>query len=518
VERDAILGSPRWITRPGELLAKPDAGAAKVGLAEVAASEPDPDRRVVKQYLARNFAWIGHGPELLDQTRSRREDRPSTGRIRSIVLQQQLDGLDVFESQLVANLTDGGALISLATTLHPRLEPAADQGTPDRRAKVLTPPITAAEALVRAAANVGETLTQPGVRPLKLEPGNRSDFQEYHADKLKDRAHLRLVWLPMSRSVVRLAWEVLLTPVSRGELYRVLVDAQDGKVVVRHCLTYYASDATFRVFTSDSPSPLSPGHRVPSSVQPPLVSRQLVTLTALSTNASPAGWIGDGVNELRGNNVDAHLDRDDDDRPDLPRTQGSPFRVFDFSLNLGQSPATYGDAAATQLFYWNNWIHDRLYDLGFTESVGNFQDSNFGRGGLGNDAVQADAQDGGRFNNANFTAPPDGLPGRMQMYLFNGPTPDRDGSFDAEVVLHEYVHGLTSRLVGGGAGITQLQTAGMGEGWSDFYALTLLSEAQDALDAPYAAGAYASYLLDGLTENYYFGIRRYPYCTDLSMC
>jgi hypothetical protein len=28
--------------------------------------------------------------------------------------------------------------------------------------------------------------------------------------------------------------------------------------------------------------------------------------------------------------------------------------------------------------------------------------------------------------------------------------------------------------------------------------------------------AYASYRLGGLTENYYFGIRRYPYCTDLN--
>jgi hypothetical protein len=49
-------------------------------------------------------------------------------------------------------------------------------------------------------------------------------------------------------------------------------------------------------------------------------------------------------------------------------------------------------------------MHDQLYDLGFTEEAGNFQNDNFGRGGLGNDAVQADAQDGSGVNNANFHA------------------------------------------------------------------------------------------------------------------
>src|SRR6185503_19680716 len=138
-----------------------------------------------------------------------------------------------------------------------------------------------------------------------------------------------------------------------------------------------------------------------------------------------------GVNETRGNNVDAHTDRNGNDQPDLPRPQGSPFRVFDFALDLSQAPSAYTNAAVVQLFYWNNLIHDRLYELGFTEAAGNFQNNNFGRGGLGNDAVQADAQDGSGFNNANFSTPTDGSPGRMQMYVFNGPNPDRDGDLDA---------------------------------------------------------------------------------------
>ena len=100
-------------------------------------------------------------------------------------------------------------------------------------------------------------------------------------------------------------------------------------------------------------------------------------------------------------------------------------------MDLGsQDPSAYASASVVQLFYLCNWYHDKLYELGFTEAAGNFQNNNFGRGGIGNDAVQADAQDGGGFNNANFSVDYDGNPGRMQMYVFNGPAPARDGDFD----------------------------------------------------------------------------------------
>jgi hypothetical protein len=102
------------------------------------------------------------------------------------------------------------------------------------------------------------------------------------------------------------------------------------------------------------------------------------------------------------------------------------------------------------------------------------------------------------------------------MFIFTGPDPDRDGDFDAEIIIHEYAHGLSDRLVGGGIGISALQTGGMGEGWSDFYAEALLSEAGDDVDGTYPMGGYASHRFFGLDDNYYYGIRRYPYTTDMS--
>ena len=56
----------------------------------------------------------------------------------------------------------------------------------------------------------------------------------------------------------------------------------------------------------------------------------------------------------------------------------------------------------------------------------------------------------------------------------------------------------------------------MGEGWSDFYALCLLSEPADDPNGTYSVGGYPTYLLAGLTENYYFGIRHFPHSTDMT--
>jgi hypothetical protein len=190
--------------------------------------------------------------------------------------------------------------------------------------------------------------------------------------------------------------------------------------------------------------------------------------------------------------------------------------VFDFPLDTTQAPSTYRDAAVTQLFYLCNVYHDRLYELGFDEAAGNFQVDNFGNGGLGGDPVQADAQDGLGTNNANFGTPADGSSGRMQMFVFTGPTPDRDGDLDAEIIFHEYSHGLSNRLVGVGQ-VSGEQSGGMGEGWGDFFGTVLNAEPGDDVDGNYCTGGHTTYQLGGLTDNYYFGIRRFPYSTDMNV-
>ncbi|HJW28838.1 MAG TPA: M36 family metallopeptidase, partial [Saprospiraceae bacterium] len=96
---------------------------------------------------------------------------------------------------------------------------------------------------------------------------------------------------------------------------------------------------------------------------------------------------------------------------------------FDFPIDFNSEPDQYLDASVVNLFYWNNYMHDFAYHFGFTEEAGNFQQNNYGKGGVGDDAVNALAQQGantGNKNNAYFTANLDGTPGHMAVYVFKG--------------------------------------------------------------------------------------------------
>src|SRR5207244_5599908 len=121
------------------------------------------------------------------------------------------------------------------------------------------------------------------------------------------------------------------------------------------------------------------------------------------------------------NNVRAGLDLISPDG--IEATVPGSSRVFNFSYNpQTDAPTTsaYRSGEVTDMFYWTNRYHDSLYLLGFTEAARNFQADNFGRGGTGNDKVNAEGQDFSGTNNANFSTPTDGSSGRMQMYIFTG--------------------------------------------------------------------------------------------------
>ncbi|MCE9610692.1 MAG: M36 family metallopeptidase [Chthoniobacter sp.] len=516
VELDAVSEAPKFVGSPHEFLTGPGGEGHAVPKARMQTRAVNEPHREVKAFLEEYKGLYGHGAEVLNAAQVKRDYTNQHNGLRSVVWQQQVDGVPVFGAILQAHTTKRGELVNVASTFQPNPTAAANRGTPQRAARLAAPAISAVEAVAIAARNIGETVQATDLASTDAPIGAEKK-QGFRAAALRG-ATVHFVWLPMDKGSSRLCWEVVLTGQKTGEMYRLLIDATTGEAQVRNCLTNYISEASYRVFTGDSPTPFQPGHATPSSAQPAEVPRTLVTLSALDTTASPNGWIDDGVTETRGNNVDAHLDLNNDNVADTPRPQGSGLnsRVFDFPLDLTQAPSTYRDAAVTQLFYWCNWMHDKLYQLGFNEASGNFQLNNFGRGGAGNDAVQADAQDGGGTDNANFSTPPDGSAGRMQMYVFSGPTPDRDGSLDAPIVLHEYTHGLSNRLVGGGAGISALASQGMGEGWSDFYSLALLTKAGDDVNGNYIEGGYATLGFGGLTQNYYYGIRRYPYTTDMA--
>jgi hypothetical protein len=513
VDFDNRTGSPSYVASNRAFLTGANGEGGAVS-AERARQFNDSPHGAAKAFVEEFSELFGHGAAVLESAPVVRDYTTTHNGLRTTVWQQEHGGIRVFEANFLAHVTSSGALVNVASRMIANAAAAAATGYDGKAPQPDALPVSVRRAVQVAGQTLGETV--PIDRIAEAGPAEgASKRQRFRAPSLLD-VRAEYVWLPMDEVTMRLCWEVECVSAKRGEMFRTLVDAETGEALVQRGLTEYISPASYRVFTHDSPTPMSPGHATPQAVQPSTVARELISLEAANVSASPEGWIPDGVNETRGNNVDAHLDLNGDNSPDLPRPQGVN-RVFDPPLDLSQPPTAYREAAVVNLFYWNNRIHDRYYELGFTEAAGNFQGNNFGKGGNGNDAVQADAQDGSGTDNANFSTPTDGSPGRMQMFVFTGPTPDRDSSLDAEIIIHEYTHGLTNRLVGGGVGISALQSRGMGEGWSDFYALCLLSEVGDDPNGNYAKGGYSSRQISaGFEENYYFGIRRYPYSTDLA--
>ena len=523
IDFDPVTGSPRFITaHDGFLTGRAGYGRGIQAKTFVGIPAADPNR-VTKAFLKEHKELFGYGPEVLNDAIVKREFTTAHNGLRTVIWQQQLDGIPVFEALLISHTSKEDELVNISSRFVPAIA-VAKVGANNRAALAANPPLPVQKAIAIAAKSVGDDADPAKVVEIgfKDTADNVQKHRRFADGGLRGETDTRLVWLPLDDKTLRLAWDITLSSKARNEMFHVLVDAQTGEVLVRRNLTRYISDATYNIFSSDSPSPLSPGHSTPTNTQPPLVSRVLVTTNAANTTASPNGWIDDNMNWTAGNNVDAHLDRDALDGTS-GRVAGSPNRVFDFPLDLTNGPAAYSDASVVNMFYWCNWMHDRLYELGFTEAAGNYQVTNFNRGGWEDDAIQADAQDGANLNtllyrnNANFSTPAyDGVAPRMQMYVFDGPNPDRDGALDTETVLHEITHGLTDRVVGGGL-MTQTQSRGMGEGWSDFFALTLLANASDDTNGVYPFSAYVSYELSpGLDENYYYGIRRYPYSIDMS--
>ncbi len=251
-----------------------------------------------------------------------------------------------------------------------------------------------------------------------------------------------------------------------NQLYMTLVN---GKGRVLRSKSRTTSFDSYRVYTN---SPTTTPQRI---IQGP----------GSGNGQSPSGWLSgtQGTTRIQGNNVQAYLDRDGNNRPDA---SGAPVNDGNFTAtsDLSQDPgAGENRAVAVQnLFYLNNIVHDRLYRHGFVEGVGNFQENNFGRGGRGSDSVNAEAQDGAGLDNANFATPPDGSNPRMQMFLWNG-SPLRDGSLDSDIVYHEYGHGLTFRMIGdmGGDSVA----SAVGEGMADVVAF--LINGDDAI-AEYSNG------------------------------
>ena len=382
----------------------------------------------------------------------------------AVHLQQTYKGLKIFEATQVVRFTPDGAL---ADTLGETV--SVDQDLD------LSPHVSINEAVQNAAAHVAN----PGDEEHQVdqfgEPMHYSaiDLQGITFEVMQDisdgrdqAAYLKpgpfedkiragLIWFNLDDDL-RLAWEVMITlPNAEGQ-YRTLIDADDGSVL--YCCqlmqwivgrgSVYLTDGSLSRRVIDFPRPLIDyGIPIPDNLPP----------------AMPDDWIGGARSE--GNSVRAHLG---DNGPSIEGVNQDGVLIFDPANPTGD------DQKVLNIFYYNAYMHDYFYLLGFRESDGNFQEDNLGRGGVQSDSVDARAHSGTVFGTANMATPIDGLNPVMNMGLVS--STNRHTAFDSSVVFHEFMHGVTNRLVGGPANtraLEQPQSGGMGEGWGDYIACTI---------------------------------------------
>ena len=387
-------------------------------------------------------------------------------------------------------------------------------------------------------------------------------------DVSRENITAELMWVPLNdgKQLV-LAWQIYIIPINTSDYWMVRVNASDKSIVSVNNLTVYCNwdenqdhacskgsahtttkknnpvygkplldlsgkkekletpfsptlveNVSYRVIPYPAESPVHPGGT------PALVTNPWA---AAPGDATSLKWHSNGSTNFpitRGNNVWAQEDRDGNNGTGSPATSttaGDPLTfdfVPDFNVAATQtSPVKNQQFNTTNLFYWNNIIHDLSYLYGFDEVSGNFQASNQGRGGIGNDFVYADAQDGSGTNNANFSTPADGGNGRMQMFLWGG-TPQKDGDVDNGVISHEFAHGISNRLTGGPSQAGCLSNAEqMGEGWSDYYGLMYT---QNWATSTFSTGfnsprGVATYLSNQTPSG--AGIRSKKYCTNFAI-
>jgi hypothetical protein len=500
----------------------PDVKKGRAFLTEPSAIEQSRADKL-RGFIRQNDSLIGFKSARTEDLRVTADYVNPDGNLSFARLTQHINDIPVFNAEVKAGFTKKGEIVRVVNSLAPGVETAnvsTDFGDP-------------ANAVKAAADAVNHDLNPSDLTQAKSLSGDDKKIAFGTGDWATTAEKM---YFPVEPGVAIPAWRVLIWEAQSA--FYVIVDAETSTMLWRKNITEdQTQPATYSIYANpnaminvaDSPSPLTPGPDNPAlGTQGTPINRTEVTLVG---NEAPytfnnKGWITDGNNTTDGNAVQAGLDRVAPDGVDAPLDGNN--RVFSYNFNPAPGNPAPGDdplgaeaqkGGVTNLFYIVNRYHDELYRLGFTEAAGNFQNDNFGRGGVGNDRISAQSQDNicssnpevVCSNNANFGTAADGTRGRMQMFLWTRPNPDRDGSLDAEVVIHELTHGLSNRLHGNASGLTGNMARGMGEGWSDFYAHSLLSEPADPLNGVYTTGGYDTFQgLSGYNANYFYGIRRFP--------
>ena len=443
-----------------------------------------PVTEIARGFLTENRSLFNLMPQDIAPLGFTRNFMTKHNGVTHLTMQQEVNGIPVFDGHMHVNIDNQGRVLGISGQLIPDVESSINIQVP-----VVAEPYAVNLAMVSSRVIMPRRAT---------------------AD--------RLMYFPLEEGNTRLAWDVTVEDAQSPDVYQILVDAEDGTLLLRRNHTQYQHGS---VYTSDSPVPDTPRGTSPctgATYPACALARADMPFDGTGFFAAADGhfnWWNDSTGEAdtattKSNYAHAKedSDSDDDDTEGFPTVTGGNFT---FTVDLTQDPTTEDatvqnrSAAIANAFYWVNRIHHIYYSFGFDEAAGNFQNDNFGLGGVGGDAVQVDVQDTAKTCNAGFwSRHDDGIQPRMTLFLCGNATPRRDAGFENLIVIHEYTHGLTKRLVEVGSYDTQ--SGGLQDGLCDFMGLAITAEPGDDLSESYPRGQWY--------YNNVNGNRRQPYSTD----
>lgn len=369
--------------------------------------------------------------------------------ITHIYLRQVIQGREVFDANSAIHLDRNGKVI----TWHNRFYAQANQ-----QINATQPMVQPVQALQNFAQQIDKAI------PAVVAKAGVSELGVLTIEDTRispEPVNIKAYYLGQS-SGLKLVWNVELFDNETGDWWNARVDALTGEILERNNWTVHCDPAVIHEHVNghqpenhflEAVTETNGGtygktgegsyNVLPMPIENPQYGEHAIRNGSATTNGSPFGWhdtdgvAGPDFTITRGNNVFASEDTSNKNVPGYS-PDGGVNLSFEYPYSPRGNKQQNMNASITNVFYWNNLIHDIFYNYGFDEESGNFQSNNYGRGGTGLDPVRADAMDGSGTNNANFSAPVDGKIGRMQMYMWTNPA-----AGDSNLIIHNSTYAGT---------------------------------------------------------------------------
>jgi hypothetical protein len=238
----------------------------------------------------------------------------------------------------------------------------------------------------KKSAHPHSTSSNSNIAPIRQKTASQNETNNI-GSKSKDKDNVK-------DHGTHLAWTFSLL-LDSERWYEFDVDAHTGQILSIH---NYFHNFTFNGVLEpprEAPCTYCADYESTQAFDPYMFTPLDQSVDPEDATASPDGWLSSPDSpETVGNNVRAYLDLDDTNPGEQGVTVSLAIDYRGLALDRTANPTSdfFRKASVANLFHWNNFMHDVLYQYGFDEASGNFQESNYANGGAGSDSVFAEAQ------------------------------------------------------------------------------------------------------------------------------